>query len=63
MTIITCKICGREWDDKRYDILRKNGINKSKRTCCDECIEEVFKRDYRYKPEEIKRIVLARTKN
>ena len=58
--MIICRICGREWEDKRYYMLRKKGINKSKRTCCDECVKEIFKRNYNYDPEEIKRIVLGR---
>ena len=59
MVIIICRICGRKWNDKRYDMLRKKGV-KSKRTCCDECVEEIFKKDYNYNPEEIKKIVLKK---
>jgi len=54
---IICKICGIEWDDKRHDMLTEMSISSAPRTCCDECVEEVFKKDYNYLPEEIKRIV------
>ena len=54
MVIIICRICGRKWNDKRYDILRKKEIDKSKRTCCDECVDKIFKKDYNYCPKEIK---------
>ena len=43
--IINCRICGREWVDERYEKLLKRGIDVGLRTCCNECVEEVFKRD------------------
>ena len=57
MVEVMCKVCGRPWKDKRYEALMKRGIDVCLRTCCDECVEEIFKKEYDYNPEEIKRIV------
>lgn len=46
MVKITCKICGKEYDDTRYDMLIRKGItNVSKRLCCDKCVEEAYKKE------------------
>ena len=45
MVKIICRICGKSWKDKRYENLMKRGIDVGLRTCCDKCVEEVFKKE------------------
>jgi hypothetical protein len=43
MVKIICRICGKKWNDKRYDMLMKKRIITALRVCCDECVEKIFK--------------------
>lgn len=45
MVKIICKNCGKEWDDKRYDMLIIKGISTTPRICCDACVKKMFEEE------------------